>query len=1189
MDEPRNTDNAWLETTACHFHCSRELGALLPLLPAPGALTEVEKKMLKDYHSPAGREKEEKWREEVRIALGLNDIFWLDIDEAADAKDIYASHQDWILVVRERLEQMHERPGLLQLVAQWGRVDILEGVLKDPELLAQRQPMQVQMALEGALKHAIEPNFDLGLIELLMETGAKAADVYLPALFNHLKGRDLFGLFADIQHQRMRFGSRMSLTTRRRSRPNTLVNNLPTNSPKHSPSRLRLASSTQESGEASAGRKRWRQGVLRASLVSTPTLGGKQKTEEAVDPRAETPRLSKRRSSMFKERMKGEDPRLARSPWQGAHIRFMETFVKGFEDYACNQHALHNVDLMFWAITAGALDLAERFWRRCRSPLRAALIAQDMLIQIRERGRKLPTLEESLALFSRHAVGVLEHLPDQETARRLLLSKVGDFATLGSPGTLKESILGLAINLQNKDFVSHRYCQEILDEMWWGRSLRSGRVCLQKPWPSALAVYAQVVLPFVHILHFEPNDLCDGYPWMDLKALKELGGKNTVNVKWWRAMLAIWYIPAIKRAVVSISMVLFTLLFISVFLDRLCGPLTAERGVCFYLLVVWTFANVVQEFLQFMADRRAWMNSNYNRLEICTFLLLFAAIGLRWSLTSPRGHVAENLADFINYQSGGRIQPQLHSTARAREENYRYTWINADADDSGFEGECPWSLQLECLRAVLGVVAPLLMLRFSEFLTMRDDIGVLMVCTKRMLLKDLMPWLTFVMVAVMFGSALSLSFLAPTYQLEAGNGPFKPFGGLSWGPTELDISPGGPFWASFWGLFGLYEPGEMVSTGASFLAPFVAGFYMMLVAVVFVNLLIAMFNQTYNQTFDYADEEWKMKRVDKVYSFMRLYPVPAPLNLIALAYDLLDYILRAVYDLLCCRCKKGKRPVGPYEHSGQSSVEQDTSRDSIVSTRASARAPLDVSKRNCSFAAHLSDGSALKHKGASTEPTSRLQSALERQSTRVRLMRTDDSAKSGSSSLYSQGEAERAEDTSRHSYMQWLEHNNNDVTAMGRKEDQILAAVKRIFRDGGEVRETVQMLFAKVEKLELRSIEDRQKGDERFGLQKKLTSNDLQKHLPAHVRASSPHPNAVSTDLQSVHRPAPLLAAPAAQLAQPACAMAAQPAAPGELQPAGAPGTGHGQLKKVANAIIAVRPLPPLPRPALPRPFLPPR
>ena len=147
--------------------------------------------------------------------------------------------------------------------------------------------------------------------------------------------------------------------------------------------------------------------------------------------------------------------------------------------------------------------------------------------------------------------------------------------------------------------------------------------------------------------------------------------------------------------------------------------------------------------------------------------------------------------------------------------------------------------------------------------------------------------------------------------------------------------------------------------------------------------------------------------------------------------------------------------------------------------------------------------------------------------------------------------------------MQWLEKNNNNVTAMGRKEEEILAAVNRIFRDGGEVREKVQMLCTQVE--------------------------NLQKHLPEPVRASSPHPNAVSTDPQSAHRPAPLLAAPAAQLAQPACAPAAQPAAPGALQPAGAPGTGHGQLKKVVNVINAVRQLQPLPRMALPRQVLPPR
>ena len=375
-----------------------------------------------------------------------------------------------------------------------------------------------------------------------------------------------------------------------------------------------------------------------------------------------------------------EDPSLKGSPWRKEHIRFMDKFVKGFDDYAQRQHALHNVDLMFWAITAGAIELAELFWRRCRSPLRAALIAQDMLENICKSVSKSAGLEEHIALFSRHARGVLEHLPDQETARRLLLSKVGDFATLGSPGKERESILMLAIHLENKDFVSHHYCQEILDEMWWGRSENSGRVCLQKPWPSSYQVYAQVFLPFIRILPVVPNDLCEGYPWMSDKDLKQLKDKSNqeskkmATVKWWRAMLAIWHIPRMKRAVVMVSMIGFTVVFVFVFLDRLCGPLplTAMRGVLFWLLVVWTLANIVQEVLQFYVDTRAWKRSRPAN-EIFTYPLLIAAFLLRWSLTTPRGHLAENLIDFFNFHAEGRVRPQLHSSSRSWGENFRHT------------------------------------------------------------------------------------------------------------------------------------------------------------------------------------------------------------------------------------------------------------------------------------------------------------------------------------------------------------------------------------------------------------------------------------------------------------------------------------------------------------------------------------
>ena len=130
VDEPRNTDNAWLETTAYHFHCSRELGALLPLKPAPENLTEKEQRLFDHYHSPAGQEVGEEWRKEVKEKLGLNEIFWLDVEEAAGDEKIYASHRDWIEVVRQRLTQMQDHPGLLQLVAQCGRVDLLQDVTR---------------------------------------------------------------------------------------------------------------------------------------------------------------------------------------------------------------------------------------------------------------------------------------------------------------------------------------------------------------------------------------------------------------------------------------------------------------------------------------------------------------------------------------------------------------------------------------------------------------------------------------------------------------------------------------------------------------------------------------------------------------------------------------------------------------------------------------------------------------------------------------------------------------------------------------------------------------------------------------------------------------------------------------------------------------------------------------------------
>ena len=70
VDDPRNTDNAWMETAAMHFHCSAELGALMPL----------------EAGDDAGQVK------------------WVTID---DSLTLYASHRDWVEVVAASMRRRH--------------------------------------------------------------------------------------------------------------------------------------------------------------------------------------------------------------------------------------------------------------------------------------------------------------------------------------------------------------------------------------------------------------------------------------------------------------------------------------------------------------------------------------------------------------------------------------------------------------------------------------------------------------------------------------------------------------------------------------------------------------------------------------------------------------------------------------------------------------------------------------------------------------------------------------------------------------------------------------------------------------------------------------------------------------------------------------------------------------------------
>jgi len=79
VDDPRNTDYAWMETTAFHFHCDTELGAMLPLASGDDAAA----------------------------------VMWLDVDaDEPRYANLYASHRVWVdhiqRVMRRRAEGHQE-------------------------------------------------------------------------------------------------------------------------------------------------------------------------------------------------------------------------------------------------------------------------------------------------------------------------------------------------------------------------------------------------------------------------------------------------------------------------------------------------------------------------------------------------------------------------------------------------------------------------------------------------------------------------------------------------------------------------------------------------------------------------------------------------------------------------------------------------------------------------------------------------------------------------------------------------------------------------------------------------------------------------------------------------------------------------------------------------------------------------
>jgi len=137
------------------------------------------------------------------------------------------------------------------------------------------------------------------------------------------------------------------------------------------------------------------------------------------------------------------------------------------------------------------------------------------------------------------------------------------------------------------------------------------------------------------------------------------------------------------------------------------------------------------------------------------------------------------------------------------------------------------------------------------------------------------------MFILMLGFGFAFGLLVPAFRAEGTDGPLYL---LRDHDVWLDVSAGSSLWQAMYAVFGEFDlAGITSSPGAAVVTPLIFYVYLFFITMPIVNLLIAMFSESYEGTTEgSARERWYLRDAGACIRFLRMYSaVPAPFNILA--------------------------------------------------------------------------------------------------------------------------------------------------------------------------------------------------------------------------------------------------------------------------------------------------------------------
>ncbi|XP_028993467.1 transient receptor potential cation channel subfamily M member 2 isoform X2 [Betta splendens] len=299
-------------------------------------------------------------------------------------------------------------------------------------------------------------------------------------------------------------------------------------------------------------------------------------------------------------------------------------------------------DLFLWAVVQNSRELAHIFWEQCRDGTTAALAASKILKKMADEGSDADEAEEMRKLasdYEQRAIGVFIecHNSDEERTRKLLVR--------ASPFWGRTTCLRLALEADDETFVAQSGVQALLTQIW------CGELSVDNPVWRVLTCIAFFPLIYTAFLAYRRDEVIQKEKERkeEIKKVETVTGslfrrnlhslyvpqkKPVQPLSGWKKLVYLYSSPQVKFYLNIVSYFAFLGLFaVVVMIDFQDVPSPGE-----ILLYIWLLSLVFEEVRQLFHDpdgfgfrkkAKMYINDLWNTLDVLSIILFIIGLVFR--------------------------------------------------------------------------------------------------------------------------------------------------------------------------------------------------------------------------------------------------------------------------------------------------------------------------------------------------------------------------------------------------------------------------------------------------------------------------------------------------------------------------------------------------------------------------------